>query len=141
MNKLCGCAYAHYAHSPNCERTLCDDTAITRICLASARILRSGISSYMISLKNDLSTRIRPAFHPMIYGPLNWIGGAEHAGASPRRETGSAKPSIPGASACRGHQALIFWQVKQFVSGNHAQEAGWMIARVAQRARLLRRKW
>ena len=25
MNKLCGCTHAHYANSPSCERTLCDD--------------------------------------------------------------------------------------------------------------------
>ena len=46
------------------------------------------------------------------------------------------KPGSPktGRRRRRAKGTLIdFRQVKQFVSGNRPQEAGWMIARVAQR--------
>jgi len=55
---------------------------------------------------------------------------------SPQEEQGrqSRDPPKTGRQSRRTEGTPIdFWQVKQFVSGNRPQEAGWMIARVAQR--------
>ena len=58
------------------------------------------------------------------------IGEAKHVGGI--TEERDRIPSMPGHQRAEG-TPIDFWQVKQFVRANFPQEAGWMIARVAQR--------